>query len=75
MIASPTRRALLGGAALLVASPAFLKAQTRTLNLYSSRHYDTDEALYSDFTKQTGIAMGFNFDDSQLAEQRGDSTR
>ncbi len=57
MITSPTRRALLGGATLLLASPAFLRAQTRTLNLYSSRHYDTDEALYSDFTKQTGIAI------------------
>lgn len=52
-----TRRTLLGGAALLVASPALLRAQTRTLNLYSSRHYDTDEALYSDFTKQTGITI------------------
>ena len=28
-----------------------------TLNLYSSRHYDTDERLYSDFTEQTGIAI------------------
>jgi iron(III) transport system substrate-binding protein len=51
------RRALLAGTALLVASPAILRAQARTLNLYSSRHYDTDEALYSDFTKQTGIAI------------------
>jgi iron(III) transport system substrate-binding protein len=51
------RRTLLGGTALLLASPAILRAQARTLNLYSSRHYDTDEALYSDFTKQTGIAI------------------
>jgi len=27
------------------------------LNLYSSRHYDTDERLYSDFTEQTGITI------------------
>ncbi len=27
------------------------------LNLYSSRHYDTDERLYSDFTEATGIAI------------------
>jgi iron(III) transport system substrate-binding protein len=27
------------------------------LNLYSARHYQTDEALYSDFTKQTGIKI------------------
>lgn len=54
---APTRRLLLGGAALLVAAPAVLRAQTRVLNLYSSRHYDTDEALYTDFTRQTGITV------------------
>jgi iron(III) transport system substrate-binding protein len=27
------------------------------LNLYSSRHYDTDERLYSDFEKATGIKI------------------
>ncbi|WP_299029353.1 extracellular solute-binding protein [uncultured Sulfitobacter sp.] len=27
------------------------------LNLYSSRHYDTDERLYSDFTESTGITI------------------
>ncbi|WP_425427156.1 extracellular solute-binding protein [Sulfitobacter donghicola] len=27
------------------------------LNLYSSRHYDTDERLYSDFTEATGIKI------------------
>jgi iron(III) transport system substrate-binding protein len=27
------------------------------VNLYSSRHYDTDERLYSDFTDQTGITI------------------
>ncbi|RLJ41540.1 iron(III) transport system substrate-binding protein [Litoreibacter meonggei] len=27
------------------------------LNLYSARHYDTDERLYSDFTKATGITI------------------
>lgn len=27
------------------------------LNLYSSRHYDTDERLYSDFEEATGIAI------------------
>ena len=28
-----------------------------TLNLYSARHYPTDEALYSDFTKATGLTL------------------
>ncbi len=27
------------------------------LNLYSSRHYQTDEALYSGFTKAAGIKL------------------
>ena len=31
--------------------------QDKVLNLYSSRHYNTDEALYSNFTKQTGIRI------------------
>ncbi|HXF65647.1 MAG TPA: Fe(3+) ABC transporter substrate-binding protein [Burkholderiales bacterium] len=37
------------------ASPAF--AQQQVLNLYTSRHYHTDEALYANFTKQTGIQI------------------
>lgn len=32
-------------------------AQEKVLNLYSSRHYETDEALYATFTKQTGIRI------------------
>ncbi|MBL0090353.1 MAG: extracellular solute-binding protein [Ideonella sp.] len=33
------------------------QAQTRQLNLYSARHYQTDEALYANFTKATGIRI------------------
>jgi len=40
---------------LLAAAPAL--AQEKVLNLYSSRHYQTDEALYANFTKQTGIRI------------------
>ncbi|MDX2241622.1 MAG: Fe(3+) ABC transporter substrate-binding protein [Leptolyngbyaceae cyanobacterium bins.302] len=29
----------------------------RTINLYSARHYDTDNALYEGFTKKTGIRV------------------
>ncbi|MFT4620156.1 MAG: iron(III) transport system substrate-binding protein [Sulfitobacter sp.] len=36
-----------------VAAPAF----AQEVNLYSSRHYDTDERLYSDFTDLTGITI------------------
>lgn len=32
-------------------------AQEKVINLYSSRHYNTDEALYNNFTKQTGIRI------------------
>ena len=35
--------------------PAF--AQENVLNLYSARHYQTDEAFYSNFTKATGIKI------------------
>ena len=41
--------------ALALSVPAF--AQDNILNLYSSRHYQTDEALYTGFTKQTGIKI------------------
>lgn len=34
-----------------------LPTQAEELNLYSARHYQTDEALYSNFTKQTGIKI------------------
>jgi len=32
-------------------------AQDQVLNLYSARHYSTDEALYANFTKATGIKI------------------
>lgn len=34
-----------------------VNAMAQELNLYSSRHYQTDEALYSGFTKATGIKL------------------
>ncbi|HET9043260.1 MAG TPA: ABC transporter substrate-binding protein, partial [Burkholderiales bacterium] len=39
----------------LLLVPAF--AQDNVLNIYSSRHYQTDEALYANFTKQTGTKI------------------
>lgn len=33
------------------------QAQEQVLNLYSARHYSTDEALYTGFTKATGIKI------------------
>ncbi len=32
-------------------------AQEQVLNIYSARHYPTDEALYANFTKATGIKL------------------
>jgi iron(III) transport system substrate-binding protein len=42
-------------AATLAGLPA--QAQDQVLNLYSARHYQTDEALYANFTKATGIKI------------------
>lgn len=44
--------------ATTLASLAFsVQAEEKALNLYSARHYQTDEALYANFTKQTGIRI------------------
>ncbi len=44
--------------------------EAKELNLYSARHYKTDEALYSDFTKKTGIKINrIEADDNALAER------
>ena len=42
-------------AAATVTAGAF--AQDKELNLYTARHYQTDEALYTGFTKRTGIKI------------------
>ncbi len=34
-----------------------VSAQTKEINLYSSRHYNTDNTLYDDFRRQTGIKV------------------
>jgi iron(III) transport system substrate-binding protein len=34
-----------------------LSAHSAEINIYSARHYPTDEALYSEFTKATGIQI------------------
>ena len=52
----PTLRVLSVALTTLLVSGAAL-AQDKVLNIYSSRHYQTDEALYSGFTKATGIKI------------------
>ncbi|EBA17446.1 ferric iron ABC transporter, periplasmic ferric iron-binding protein [Roseobacter sp. SK209-2-6] len=44
-------------ASALVGALATSAAAEGELNLYSSRHYDTDERLYSDFEEATGITI------------------
>jgi iron(III) transport system substrate-binding protein len=43
--------------ALFASAALPVMAQEAVLNLYSARHYSTDEALYSNFTKLTGIRI------------------
>jgi iron(III) transport system substrate-binding protein len=49
-LAAAIAAGLIGSAA----APALAQGE---LNLYSSRHYDTDERLYSDFEEATGITI------------------
>ena len=54
----PHLGALLMAAATMVQLPAACaQTQDKVLNLYSARHYPTDEALYSQFTQATGIRI------------------
>ena len=51
------KKSLIVGLAVVALSKVFAHGHSGELNLYSSRHYDTDERLYSDFTKATGIKI------------------
>ena len=42
---------------LCLALPLTASAQAAVVNLYSARHYQTDEALYANFTRTTGIRI------------------
>lgn len=57
----PRRLISLVLAALLATPPAASFAATKekeqVLNLYTARHYQTDERLYADFERQTGIKV------------------
>jgi iron(III) transport system substrate-binding protein len=65
---SPFRPLL--AAIALACAPFPASAQDNVLNLYSARHYQTDEALYADFTKATGIRINrIEASDDQLLER------
>ena len=49
----PIKAALSLTAVLALSAPAF----AQEVNLYSSRHYDSDDALYDAFTSETGIKI------------------
>jgi iron(III) transport system substrate-binding protein len=54
---------------LLAATPVHA-AEEPVLNLYSARHYQTDEALYANFTRATGIRINrIEASDDQLVER------
>ncbi|MCC7059043.1 MAG: extracellular solute-binding protein [Burkholderiaceae bacterium] len=58
---NPSRTSTLAASALvataLIAASPLAAAQDKVLNLYSARHYQTDEALYAAFTRATGIQI------------------
>ncbi len=63
-VSRSTRRSLLSLLALAFLAPLGMvvpstaaEAENGIVNIYSSRHYDTDLALYDDFTSQTGIKV------------------
>jgi len=62
--ALPVLALIASSSGVLLAAMAFVagtaenaSAQDNVLNLYSARHYQTDEALYSNFTKSTGVKI------------------
>jgi iron(III) transport system substrate-binding protein len=65
------RRTLALVATLTLTSAAtWAQAPGGVLNLYSARHYQTDEALYQDFTRATGIRINrIDGDDNGIASR------
>ncbi|WP_194723164.1 Fe(3+) ABC transporter substrate-binding protein [Noviherbaspirillum malthae] len=60
----------IAAAVLALAGAAAANAQDNVLNLYSARHYQTDEQLYAGFTQQTGIKINrIEADDTALLER------
>lgn len=51
------RTALVASVIAALGIGAVQSASAQELNIYSARHYQTDEALYGEFTRQTGIKI------------------
>jgi iron(III) transport system substrate-binding protein len=57
-------------AALALLAPAVGSAADGEVNVYSARHYDTDNAMYEEFTAETGIEVNLiEGDADQLIER------
>lgn len=57
-------------AAVLLGTLGAAQAEEKELNIYSSRHYQTDEALYAGFTEATGIEINrLEADEDALIER------
>jgi iron(III) transport system substrate-binding protein len=70
-----TRRFFLGGTATSLAAfgatPSWAQgAAGGTVNLYTARHYDTDEAIYANFARATGIRVNRIEADADALMQR-----
>jgi iron(III) transport system substrate-binding protein len=64
------KHTLLASLLALALAPAAMAQEEKVLNLYSARHYQTDEALYSDFTQSTGIRINrVDADDAGILER------
>jgi iron(III) transport system substrate-binding protein len=62
--------AVIVGLIAAAVAPIDSRAQEKVLNLYSARHYQTDESLYANFTKQTGIKLNrIELGDEQLVQR------
>ena len=69
-LAATARPPPLAALALRWPLPAARAAEEPVLNLYSARHYQTDEALYENFTRATGIRINrIEAGDEQLLER------
>jgi len=65
---SPRHAIAAAVASIAVSAP--IHAQENVLNLYSARHYQTDQMLYDQFTRQTGIKINrIEADDNALLER------
>jgi iron(III) transport system substrate-binding protein len=52
-----TRRLFLAATGAALFTPALLRAQERSIAIYSARHYDSDRTLFDTFTRLTGTRV------------------